>query len=146
MNIKSFLSLILMTLCLTFFLLGCKKKPTNVDCSECDGNGYIIVRCQTCDGEGSVECPECNGVVPIVMEVAQMLLVTIATHVQAQATKNALGVGVEDIKIAPFVMAEVTKIAPGAGAEATRIARTVTEQVALSAKIARTWESEGRMS
>ena len=33
-------------------------------------------------------------------------------------------------------MAEVTKIAPGAGAEATRIARTVTEQVALSAKIA----------
>ncbi len=79
---------------------------------------------------------QANSVVPIVMEVAQMLLVTIATHVQAQATKNALGVGVEDIKIAPFVMAEVTKIAPGAGAEATRIARTVTEQVALSAKIA----------
>lgn len=68
---------------------------------------------------------QAKSVVPIVMEVAQMLLVTIATHVQAQATKNALGVGVEDIKIAPFVMAE-----------ATRIARTVTEQVALSAKIA----------
>ena len=36
---------------------------------------------------------QAKSVVPIVMEVAQMLLVTIATHVQAQATKNALGVG-----------------------------------------------------
>lgn len=36
---------------------------------------------------------QAKSVVPIVMEVAQMLLVTIATHVQAQAKRMLLVLG-----------------------------------------------------
>ena len=55
-------------LIVSFLLILTNTKSDNIEtdnntdiCSECNGDGFLLMTCNNCDGGGTVDCTECSG-------------------------------------------------------------------------------------
>lgn len=93
-----------------------------VECSECDGEGYVMqtcdeydgdgqVYCDDCDGTGHEECSWCNGEVARNVSLALVQVEKIVFHVLEMDMTlmeiNAICVGEKGVKIVLCAMALV---------------------------------------